>query len=134
MRALPIGVSSLLWLLYSLCCSMPSCRSNIAPSSSPSQVLDALTTCGDCVQGRGGAGLVASAAGDALFVIGGFAGHELNDVHRFDLVTRTWDCPECCSGAQVKFEIYMCLQTGGAFASLHTHISPGSRYRAHSNK
>ena len=30
----------------------------------------------------------------------GFAGHELNDMHRCDLGTRTWDCPDCCTGAQ----------------------------------
>ena len=50
-----------------------------------------------CSQGRGGPGLVASSSGDALFVIGGFAGRELNDVHRFDLGTSAWDCPGCCS-------------------------------------
>lgn len=49
-------------------------------------------------QGRGGAGLVASSDGRSLFIVGGFAGYELNDVHRFDLTTRTWDCPACCSG------------------------------------
>ena len=51
-------------------------------------------------QGRGGAGLAALPSGEALFVIGGFAGNELNDVHRFDLATRTWDCPACCTGSQ----------------------------------
>lgn len=50
------------------------------------------------MQGRGGPGLVASADGSSLYVVGGFAGYELNDVHRFDLGTRTWDCPACCSG------------------------------------
>ncbi len=60
------------------------------------------------MQGRGGAGLVASASGDALFVIGGFAGHELNDVHRFNLATSTWDCPECCTG------VNRCIQLTGA--------------------
>jgi hypothetical protein len=54
------------------------------------------------MQGRGGAGLVASADGQSLFVVGGFAGYELNDVHRFDLATRVWDCPVCCSGAAVE--------------------------------
>lgn len=49
-------------------------------------------------QGRGGPGLVASADGKCLYVVGGFAGHELNDVHRFDLAARAWDCPACCSG------------------------------------
>ncbi|CAL5218389.1 g61 [Coccomyxa viridis] len=52
----------------------------------------------EAIKGRGGAGLVASASGDALFVIGGFAGYELNDVHRFELAAGTWDCPDCCSG------------------------------------
>ncbi len=42
---------------------------------------------------------MASASGDALFVIGGFAGYELNDVQRFELAAGTWDCPDCCSGA-----------------------------------
>ena len=77
---------------------------------------------------------MASAAGDALFVIGGFAGHELNDVHRFDLVTRTWDCPDCCSGAQVKFKVHMGLHISGAFASLQAHVSPGLALRVHLNK
>jgi hypothetical protein len=48
-------------------------------------------------QGRGGPGLVASTSGDALFVIGGFAGRELNDVHRFDIASASWDCPSCCT-------------------------------------
>ena len=48
-------------------------------------------------QGRGGPGLVASTTGDALFVIGGFAGRELNDVHRFEIASGSWDCPGCCS-------------------------------------
>ncbi len=40
------------------------------------------------IAGRGGAGLVATPA--ALYVIGGFAGAETNDMHRFDLSSETW--------------------------------------------
>ncbi|GAB4817934.1 hypothetical protein N2152v2_004980 [Parachlorella kessleri] len=42
------------------------------------------------IKGRGGCGFAAAAG--ALYVIGGFCGNELNDVHRFDLSTRQWDC------------------------------------------
>ena len=44
---------------------------------------------------------MASTDGKSLFVVGGFAGYELNDVHRFDLTTRTWDCPTCCRSAAI---------------------------------
>ena len=47
------------------------------------------------LQGRGGAGFAATPG--ALWVIAGFTGQEMNDVHRFDLATDTWDCPRCCS-------------------------------------
>ena len=43
------------------------------------------------VAGRGGAGFVASADGASLFVVGGFAGRETNDVHRFDIATAAWE-------------------------------------------
>ena len=42
--------------------------------------------------GRGGAGFAASADGRSLFVVGGFAGRETNNVHRFDLDARRWTC------------------------------------------
>lgn len=44
------------------------------------------------VAGRGGSTLVASADGSCLFVIGGFCGHELGDVHVFDLAKQQWRC------------------------------------------
>ncbi|KAK9804298.1 hypothetical protein WJX72_005521 [[Myrmecia] bisecta] len=47
------------------------------------------------IQGRGGAGLAATASGNALYVIAGFAGKEMSDVHRFDLLRNMWDCPNC---------------------------------------
>ena len=46
-------------------------------------------------QGRGGAGLVTSASGQYLHVMGGFTGKENNEVHSFSLETQTWDCPRC---------------------------------------
>jgi len=51
----------------------------------------------DSVVGRGGAGLVATADGCKLYIVAGFCGRELNDVHTFDLKTHTWDSPSCCS-------------------------------------
>jgi len=41
--------------------------------------------------GRGGAGFVASSDGTALFVVGGFCGHESNAVWRFVLQTGVWE-------------------------------------------
>lgn len=43
----------------------------------------------DAIRPRGGAGLVA--LGGSLYVFGGFCGHELADVHRFDLASETWE-------------------------------------------
>lgn len=41
------------------------------------------------IKGRGGAGLVA--AGNSVYVIGGFTGQEAGDMHRFDLVSGRWE-------------------------------------------
>ena len=43
------------------------------------------------VTGRGGATLEATADGTALWLVGGFAGHETNDILRFDLGSHTWE-------------------------------------------
>ena len=43
------------------------------------------------VVGRGGATLEAAAGGDALWRAGGFAGHETNDLLRFDLRAEVWE-------------------------------------------
>ena len=40
--------------------------------------------------GRGGASLVASKAGDKLFLIGGFAGKEMDDIYIYDLNKKVW--------------------------------------------
>ena len=42
------------------------------------------------IVGRGGASLVASKAGDKLFLIGGFAGKEMDDVYIYDLNKKDW--------------------------------------------
>lgn len=42
------------------------------------------------IKPRGGASLIASSDGKSLYVIGGFCGHELADVHRFDVAAGTW--------------------------------------------
>ena len=54
--------------------------------------------------GRGGPGFVASGDGSSLFVIGGFAGKEMNDVFCFDLATEKW-------------------------SELHAHGAPGNKLR-----
>lgn len=43
-------------------------------------------------EGRGGSTLVAGACGQKLYVFGGFCGHQLGDLHSFDLSTGTWEC------------------------------------------
>ena len=40
--------------------------------------------------GRGGASLVASSRGDKLFLLGGFAGKEMDDIYSYDLRLKTW--------------------------------------------
>jgi N-acetylneuraminic acid mutarotase len=42
----------------------------------------------DVMEARGGAGLVA--VGGCVYVIAGFNGREMNDVHKFDTVTKLW--------------------------------------------
>lgn len=42
------------------------------------------------VDGRGGATLEASCDGRSLWLIGGFAGHETNDILRYDVASETW--------------------------------------------
>ena len=42
------------------------------------------------IRGRGGAGFEADSSGSSLFVIGGFAGEETNDVYKFDLNSSEW--------------------------------------------
>ncbi|XP_061174172.1 uncharacterized protein LOC133183238 [Saccostrea echinata] len=42
----------------------------------------------DVIEGRGGPGLVA--VGKTLYVVAGFAGREMNDVHAFDTKSKTW--------------------------------------------
>jgi len=48
----------------------------------------AVTACFTCRQARGGAGFVAS--GSTLYVIGGFNGNELGDMHAFDTEAGAW--------------------------------------------
>ena len=42
------------------------------------------------MEGRGGTPLALAQDGSALYVVGGFAGREMSDVHRFDIASRTW--------------------------------------------
>ena len=42
------------------------------------------------MEGRGGTPLVATPAGD-LFVIGGFAGREMGDIHKYNISTNKWE-------------------------------------------
>lgn len=51
----------------------------------------------DAIKGRGGAGIAVS--GDKLWIVAGFGGTELGDVHSFDFEKGTWSCPSCCSDA-----------------------------------
>lgn len=49
----------------------------------------ALPTGDGQIAGRGGAGFMASTDGKYLFVVGGFAGKEMNDVYRYDIEAQT---------------------------------------------
>ena len=40
--------------------------------------------------GRGGACFAANPEGTELWVIAGFSGQENNDIHRFDIASKTW--------------------------------------------
>ena len=49
----------------------------------------ALSTGNIEIPGRGGAGFMPSADGKYLFIVGGFAGKEMNDVYRYDIEAQT---------------------------------------------
>ena len=42
------------------------------------------------MEGRGGTPLVITPDGSSLYVVGGFAGREMADIHRFDIASKTW--------------------------------------------
>ncbi|XP_013384298.1 nitrile-specifier protein 5 [Lingula anatina] len=44
--------------------------------------------CSEAILGRGGSCI--TALGGAIYVTAGFSGKEMNDMHRFDIATRTW--------------------------------------------
>ena len=59
--------------------------------------------------GRGGASLVASKAGDKLFLIGGFAGKEMDDVYIYDLNKKVW---KFLTQTKVPTPRSVCISTG----------------------
>ena len=42
------------------------------------------------MEGRGGTPLALTPDGSSLYVVGGFAGREMADIHRFDIANKTW--------------------------------------------
>ena len=54
-----------------------------------------LPTCETRIPGRGGAGFVNSSDSKSIFIVGGFAGKEMNDVFRYDIETQKYY--EVCS-------------------------------------
>ena len=61
------------------------------------------------IVGRGGASLVASKAGDKLFLIGGFAGKEMDDVYIYDLNKKAW---KFLTETKVPTPRSVCISTG----------------------
>ena len=46
------------------------------------------------MEGRGGTPLALAQDGSSLYVVGGFAGREMADIHRFDIASKTWSREE----------------------------------------
>ena len=77
------------------------------------------------VAGRGGASLEASADGSSLWLIGGFAGVETNDILRFDVASEAW--------TRVKSDwlrprsVCSSFRVGGAVFCFGGEVSPSDR-------
>ncbi|GBF97397.1 hypothetical protein Rsub_09562 [Raphidocelis subcapitata] len=72
---------------------------------------------------RGGAALVASPEGDALFVLGGFSGRELGDCHAFDTAARAWrPAPEIPPRSVFGAAVHACGGGGGGGCRHAGHV------------
>ena len=61
------------------------------------------------ISGRGGASLIASKNEDKLFVVGGFAGQEMDDVYTYDLKSNVWKLQ---SQMKLPFPRSVCISSG----------------------
>ena len=80
------------------------------------------------MEGRGGAGIAVDPKGPALVVLGGFAGREMKDVHRFDIVKGVWskldiELEEACSVA-------VTAEVGGRIVLFGGEVEPSAKGHA----
>ena len=58
------------------------------------------------MEGRGGTPLALAPDESSLYVVGGFAGREMSDIHRFDIASKTWS-KEKQVGGQYNYDNMM---------------------------
>ena len=59
------------------------------------------------MEGRGGTPLALAQDGSSLYVVGGFAGREMADIHRFDIASKTWSKEEQVVGDSHDYYLIM---------------------------
>lgn len=78
------------------------------------------------VKGRGGAALEASSDGSSLWLVGGFAGHETNDLLRFCLRNRSWERKPSDGWLRPR-SVCASFSTSRALAVFGGEVSPSDR-------
>jgi len=80
------------------------------------------------MEGRGGAGLVVDSHGSALYVVGGFAGREMKDVHKYDLQDGKWSKMSEELGQAVS--VALCAPVGNQIVHFGGELAPSNRGHA----
>jgi len=80
------------------------------------------------MEGRGGAGLAVDSQGSALLLVGGFAGREMKDIHRFDLADKKWSKQSAEMTKAVS--VALCATVGKHLVHFGGELAPSSRGHA----
>jgi len=74
----------------------------------------------EAIKGRGGSSLVASSCGNKLFLLGGFAGKEMDDIHIYDLKKSAWTY---LKDVTLPFPRSVCISAGIQIAGKGNYVS-----------
>jgi len=80
---------------------------------------------GGDMEGRGGTPLTVAPDGNSLFVVGGFAGREMADIHRFDIASKTWTKEE--QGLDQGLSVAVCAAVGDNIVLYGGELEPSAR-------
>ena len=80
------------------------------------------------MEGRGGAGLLVDPQGSALYVLGGFAGREMKDVHRYGLGEGKWS--KMSEEMSKAVSVALCAAVGQQIVHFGGELAPSSRGHA----